>query len=372
MLFHSTVRKELSRSFGATFVVLLTIVMTMMLIRTLGQASQGSVNPSEVWLVMGFTMLGHLPTVMTMSLFIAMVGTLSRMYLESEMVIWQVSGKGLSSLLKPIFRFAWPLLLAVAVLVLLVWPWSNQQISDVKERFERRGDLERVAPGQFQESSNGTRVFFIDKDSGDNKTGKNVFIASNEHGKQAMTSARNGHLEMIDEDRFLILETGQRVEQSHGEAQIKISEFKTYGTRISNDIKASSTPPPKSVYTHVLLLEPSLQNSGELSWRLGLSLAAVNLVVLALAITSANPRVGRGGNFALALFMFVLYYNLINLGQSWVSNGQVHWGVYVPALHGGMLGVGLLWLTARHHQWSWRQLARPTSASSNATHERAA
>ena len=93
MLFHSTVRKELSRSFGATFVVLLTIVMTMMLIRTLGQASQGSVNPSEVWLVMGFTMLGHLPTVLTMSLFIAVVGTLSRMYLESEMVIWQVSGR---------------------------------------------------------------------------------------------------------------------------------------------------------------------------------------------------------------------------------------------------------------------------------------
>jgi lipopolysaccharide export system permease protein len=363
MLFHSTVRKELARSFGATFVVLLTIVMTMMLIRTLGQASQGSVNPSEVWLVMGFTMLGHLPTVLTMSLFIAVVGTLSRMYMESEMVIWQVSGRGLSSLLKPVLRFAWPMLLAVAVLVLLVWPWSNQQISDLKERFERRGDLERVAPGQFQESASGLRVFFIDKDSVENKTGKNVFIASNEHGKQAMTSARNGHIETIDEDRFLVLQTGQRVEQTIGESQIKISEFKTYGTRISNDVKAASLPPPKSVHTHLLLLQPTPQNLGELSWRLGLSFAALNLVLLALAITSANPRVGRGGNFAVALFLFVFYYNLINLGQNWVSNGRVHWLVFVIFLHGSMLGLGLAWLSARHLQWDWRRLLVRRSAA---------
>ncbi|MBU3646917.1 MAG: LPS export ABC transporter permease LptF, partial [Limnohabitans sp.] len=56
MLFHSSIRKELARSFGATLIVLVTIVMTMMLIRTLGQASSGSVNPTEISLVMGYTM----------------------------------------------------------------------------------------------------------------------------------------------------------------------------------------------------------------------------------------------------------------------------------------------------------------------------
>ena len=38
MLFHSSIRKELARSFGATLVVLITVVMTMTLIRTLGPA----------------------------------------------------------------------------------------------------------------------------------------------------------------------------------------------------------------------------------------------------------------------------------------------------------------------------------------------
>lgn len=360
MLFHSSIRKELARSFGATLVVLVTIVMTIMLIRTLGQASQGSVNPSEVGLVMGYTMLGHLPTVLTMSLFIASVGTLSRNYLESEMVIWLVSGKGLRAFLTPMLRFAWPMLLTVGVLVLLVWPWSNQQISELKERFERRGDLERVSPGQFQESANGLRVFFVDKDSVENKEGKNVFISSTDHGKQAMTSSKAGHIDFIDEDRFLILNNGQRVEQTVGEAEIKISEFKVYGTRIGQDVKAAAITPAKATSTWTLIQQPTPNNLGELAWRLGMAMAAWNFVVIALAVTSANHRVGRGGNLALALFIFVVYYNFINLGQGWISLGKVQFVPFLVALHGGVLCTALLWLSVRHNNWNWRQLLRAT------------
>jgi len=356
MLFHSSIRKELARSFGATVVVLVTIVMTMMLIRTLGLASQGNVNPSEVGLVLGFTMLGHLPTVLTMSLFIATVGTLSRMYLDSEMVIWFVGGRGLRAVLKPLLRFAWPMLVSIAVLVLLVWPWSNQQISELRERFERRGDLERVSPGQFQESANGLRVFFVDKESVENKQGKNVFIASTDHGKQAMTAAKGGRITEIDNENFLVLELGQRLEQTVGEADLKISEFKAFGSRIGQDVRTATVLPAKSVDTLSLIREQTRAYQGELSWRLGMTLAAINLVIIALAVTSANPRVGRGGNFALALFIFVIYYNFINLGQSWIGSGKAQLWPFMLALHGGALALAVLWLTVRHNQWSWQRL----------------
>jgi hypothetical protein len=50
MLFDSSIRKELARSFGATLVVLVTVVMTMMLIRTLGQArAAASTLPTSCW-----------------------------------------------------------------------------------------------------------------------------------------------------------------------------------------------------------------------------------------------------------------------------------------------------------------------------------
>ena len=153
MLFDSSIRKELARSFGATLVVLVTVVMTMMLIRTLGQASKGSVSPSDVMLVMGFTVLGQLPTILSLSLFIAVVGTLSRMYRDSEMVIWFASGRGLVSLVRPLLRFAWPVMVVIALLSLLVWPWANSQIQELKTRYEQRSDIDRIAPGEFQESS---------------------------------------------------------------------------------------------------------------------------------------------------------------------------------------------------------------------------
>ena len=73
MLFDSSVRKELARSFGATLIVLLTIVLTMMLIRTLGQAASGSVSPQHVVLLLGYSVLGYLPLILTLSLFVAVV-----------------------------------------------------------------------------------------------------------------------------------------------------------------------------------------------------------------------------------------------------------------------------------------------------------
>src|SRR3569623_1973632 len=110
MLFHSTIRKELARSFGASLVVLVTIVMTMTLIRTLSLASRGSVNPEEVMMVMGSTVLGYLPTILSLTLVIAIVGTLARMYRVSERVSWFSAGRGLSALVRPRFGFAWAFL----------------------------------------------------------------------------------------------------------------------------------------------------------------------------------------------------------------------------------------------------------------------
>lgn len=356
MLFHSSIRKELARSFGATLIVLVTIVMTMMLIRTLGQASLGSVNPAEVTLILGFTMLGQLPILLTMSLFIASVGTLSRMYLDSEMVIWLVSGKGLRALVAPMLHFAWPMLLSVFVLMLLIWPWSNQQIGELKNRYERRGDLERVAPGQFQESASGSRVFFIDKESLDNKEGKNVFISSTDHNKQSMTSSKTGHIEILEDEQYLVLENGQRIEQNNGKPDLKITQFKSYTTQLNPSAKVADKTPLKTVSSLELFKNPTNGNLAELGWRLGVAFSAFNVIIIALAITSANPRVGRGGNLAQALLIFVVYFNLINLGQSWVGLGKAQLLPFFVGLHGGVFVLAFTWLTARHYYWNWRQL----------------
>ena len=367
MLFHSSLRKELARSFGATLVVLVTIVMTMTLIRTLAQANRGSVNPQEVLMVMGYTVLGYLPPVLTMSLFIAIVGTLSRMYTDSEMVIWFSAGRGLFALVRPLFGFAWPILAAVAVLALVVWPWANQQTQDLRDRYGSRGDLERVAPGQFQESASGTRVFFLDKDTPDNKSGKNIFISTMERGRQTITSARTGRVVTEGDSQFLLLSNGQRVESTTDGRDLRVSEFGQLGNRVgASDVGPQDNVPAKTLSTPRLLLDPTRANLGELAWRLGMAFAALNFIVIAVTVSSVNPRAGRSGNLVFALFAFVVYYNLLNLGQSWISGGRAAFLPFMLLLHGGALGIALLWLAKQHNNWAWPRRHRAAIKGSGA------
>jgi lipopolysaccharide export system permease protein len=359
MLFQSSIRKELSHSFGATLVVLITIVMTIVLIRTLGLASRGYVNPQDVMLFMAYSALGRLPTILTLALFIAMVSTLSRMYRDSEMVVWFTSGQGLAGFLRPLFRFAWPVLLTITLMALFVWPWTNQQTRDMQSRYEQRSDLDRIAPGQFQESSSGKRVFFIDRDLANEQASSNVFIAATEKGKNSITTARSGHIETRGDAQFLMLENGQRLENVVGESALKISDFEEYGTRTSQSGPlGESLPEAKLLSVRALVKAPTRANLGELAWRLGLALAALNFVILAVALASVNPRGGRGGNMILILLTFVVYSNFINLGQSWIFNDLIGFGELLLALHGGVLLLGLGWLARRHFNWSPRPISR--------------
>jgi lipopolysaccharide export system permease protein len=357
MLFDSSIRKELARSFGATLVVLVTVVMTMMLIRTLGQASRGNVSPSDVMLVMGFTVLGQLPTILSLSLFVAIVGSLSRMYRDSEMVIWFASGRGLVSLLAPLLRFSWPVMVVIAVLALGVWPWANQQIQQLRAQYEQRSDVDRIAPGEFQESANGTRVFFIDKESEGDQSATNVFIAATDKDKESVTSARSAHLEIQNGERMALLSNGSRMETTRGKPGLKFSEFEEYGTRVGKAPPgAAEVQAAKTLPTHVLLRKPDLVNLSEFGWRMGLALASFNFVLLGLAVAAVNPRAGRSSSLMVALFSFIVYYNLMTLGQSWVAVGRTGLVPFMVLLHGGMLACALLALAARHNRWSLRAL----------------
>lgn len=335
-------------------VVLATIVMTMLLIRTLNLAQRGSVDPTEVVIVLGYTVLGHAPTILTLSLFIAIVGTLSRMYRDSEMVIWFSSGQGLGVFIWPLLRFVWPILVMIAALAMFGWPWAHQQSQKLRDRFENRTDMERVAPGQFQESAGGTRVFFVDKDSVGGKTAGEVFIATTERGIQTVTSARAGRIESAGSEQFLQLSRGQRLETAVNNSSIKVSEFEEYSVLINEKAQEIERAiPPRVLSTRTLIAARTLPYLGELSWRLGLALAAINHVLIGLVVSSVNPRVGRNSNLVLSLFTFIIYYNLINLGSSRITSGTYDFWRFMVGLHAGVFIVAMLLLVKFHWNWTF-------------------
>lgn len=368
MLFDSSVRKELARSFGATLVVILTIVMTMMLIRTLGLAANGSVSPQDVAMVLGFNALGQLPLMLALSLFVAVVLSLGRMYRESEMSIWFTAGVGLGRFIRPVVRMAWPVYAGLAVLVLAVWPWVNQQTAEIKSRYEQRSDLSRVAPGSFQASADGSRVFFIERNGDVAGVARNVFLLTSKGSVESVTTAHSGHIENGTEDRTLVLDVGHRNEHDEKSGVNSRMEFERFRLLVdTNRAPNPSALPPKALDTFQLLMDRTPANMGELTWRLGLLLGGINLSLLGIGAAATNPRRPGNWNLLLALLGFLVYFNLVNLSQAWVNAGKVHIVPTLLVLHGLALAgaMALIWWRDHASVMHWR-LPRPSATGAGA------
>ena len=363
MLFDSTVRRELARSFGATLVVILTIVLTMMLIRTIGQAASGAVSPQDVVLILGYIALGQLPTILALSLFIAIVVTLGRMYRDSEMAIWFASGVGVTRFVRPVLRTGWPVLLVVSLLLLFVWPWGNRNSLELRERYAARSDLSRVTPGVFQTYSDGRRVFFVERESPDAVNAKNVFILAQTDRGESVTSAKGGRLELDGDDRYLVLDRGQRNDVDAKTGEKTLSSFETY--RVLADerrAREAEQRPQKAMRTIDLLRQPTPRNQGELVWRLGLMFGAANLLLLGIGLSATNPRRASNWNLLFALLGFVVYYNLINLSHAWVASGRVGMGGALAGIHGSAFIAALVLLWWREHGTVFTLLRRRAAA----------
>jgi lipopolysaccharide export system permease protein len=346
MLFDSALRRELARTFGATLVVMLTIVITMMLVRTLSLAASDVVEPKDVVLVLGYTTLGYLATILSVSLFVAIVVSFGRMYRDSEMAIWFSSGLELSRFVRPVLQTFWPVLLVVCLLLLFAWPWVNRNSTELRDRYAQRSDLARVAPGVFQGSADGRRVFFVERDPLDEVSVRNVFALSSKDAVDTVVSARSGRLETEGDDRYVVLESGERSDVNPKTGESTLAGFASYRALV--DIKAlrrAQEQPPKTMTTLELVRAPTLRNQGELVWRFGLMMAAFNLCLLAIGMAHVNSRRPNNWNLVLALLGSLSYFNAINLTQAWVGTGRFGMAAAFAALHGGVfvLALALLW-----------------------------
>jgi lipopolysaccharide export system permease protein len=182
-----------------------------------------------------------------------------------------------------------------------------------------------------------------------------VFVSTQENGKLTVTSAQRGHIETQGHERVLVLEKGRNLESwqdptANDGTALRIADFERYNILVSQIAPVASAPastPVRARSTLELMQASDRKGHAELSWRLGLAFAGFNFLLIALASTRINPRAGRSLNTIFALLAFVVYYNLITLGQSWIGSGRIGLLPWLIVLHGGMLLLGLFWLLKR-------------------------
>jgi len=357
MIFQRAALREFANTAVAVFVALFAIMLTTQLIRLLGQAAGGKLASEAVVALLGFGALNYLPVLLSLTLFIAVLMTLSRSYRDSEMIVWFSCGLPLTAWVRPVFMFAAPMVLTISVLSLFLSPWALSKSSEYRQKMESRDDISRVSPGSFKESAAADRVFFVEQVAGDETRVKNIFVSSVQHGHLGVMAAAQGHQQtMPNGDSFLVLENGRRYEGTPGQADYRVMQFERYAVRVEVREARGVVETPKSLPLLELAQKPTLPNLGELLWRLGIPLAALNLAFLAIPLSFVNPRAGRTNNLILALLTYMIYSNLISVSQAWVTQGRLGFELGVWLVHVVMFVLLLLLFSRRLMVFSWLRL----------------
>ena len=370
MIFKQALRRELSFTTGGVFLVLVTIMITTLVIRILGFAANGSVNPKDALVLITLATLGYMAVLLTVSLFVAVLIVLVRWYKDSEMIVWFASGLSITNLINPILRFATPLIIIITLLALFVWPWANRESTLISQRFQQRDDVSMVTAGQFKESAKAERVFFIEELDVDKSEVKNIFVADSKNGRLNIAVASTGFIQNSEGgEKSIVLNHGRRYEGQPTQPDFRILEFDEYATKIHS--KEALAPPPrdreKSIQELLNKSNPELINAnhGELLWRIGLPLMALGLVLMAIPLAYVNPRLGNYTAMFYAVLIYLIYSNLLNLAQNFVSQGKMN--VFIAAWPIHLLAILIAVVLIRNRinpslKWWRRQL--PASFSS--------
>ncbi len=338
MIFQRSLLREFAHLAMAVFLTLFLIALTTRLVRLLGQAAGGKIPSDAVVAFLGFFAVNVLPVLLSLTLFITVLLTLSRIWRDSEMVIWFNSGLSLAAWSRPVLVFAAPLVFLVALLTTVISPWTAQLADEYRSRIEARDDLSRVDPGAFGESRSKERVFFVEAVAGDKTSVQNVFVNSVQHGRTGVMVSETGMTEVAPNgDRFLVLLGGRRYEGVPGDAEFRVMEFERYAMRIATPEGDAPDTTQKTQTTLALIENPSDVNLGELLWRIGVPLSALILAMLAIPLSYVNPRAGRSVNLVMALLVYVTYSNLLSVSQARVAQGKLDFSVGWWLVHAAML-----------------------------------
>jgi lipopolysaccharide export system permease protein len=351
MIFKRALRQELNFTTGVVFMVLVTLVLTNLMIRVLGNAASGTANPKDALVLIGLGMINYLPILLTASVFVAILMVLTRWYKDSEMVIWQSAGISLLKILRPILNFTAPIAVAIAVLSIFASPWASEKSATIKQRFQQRDDISMLAPGQFRESSGNNRVFFIESMNPETDVIKNVFVTDFGKDRQLVAVAKEGFIQNLQTgEKQLILETGRRYEGTPGNTDFRITEFDKYTVKLEDKVIDPIINGPRTLPAWVLIQDLNKAHLGEILWRIGLPLMVFVFAIIAIPLSYMDPRRGRYTALIMAVLLYFTYSNLLKLMQAWVTTGKLSFSIGWWLLHVVIALIGLTLIIYRQNR----------------------
>lgn len=304
-----------------------------------------------------------------MAVLMGVLGGLSRLSSDAEIVALQSLGVGPRRLARPVLAFGALGLLVTLPLSLVIAPransaWVRTMTASVVGRVQLK-----VRPLAFNQSLPDI-VFFV-REAGPDDRWRDVFAyLSGDAAEPRLVMARSGTVRLFPERRRAILELADGVVYSGPPGEPEKDTVTSFA-RLEEEIDVEGLFPVVSSAKRVrekdfgelvrglavLEAEPPARRDErgirahriEIHKKFALSAAALVLAFLGLPLGLRAGRAGRTGGFALGLGVILLYYALLTAGEKAAMDGRLtaFLGMWGPDIVLAAVGLALLPLAGR-------------------------
>jgi lipopolysaccharide export system permease protein len=341
--------REVITTMGAVSAVLLVIIMSGRFIKYLAQAAQGILDPGALMLIMGYRIPGFLELILPLGLFLGILLSYGRLYLESEMTVLSATGMSQQRLLAYTLAPAALVALIVAWLSLSLSPIGVQRVGEILNQQDALTEFDTLAPGRFQALRDGSRVTYTESLSDDRTELSGVFISEKNEAKGStdrgigVLVADKGHQEVRpDGSRYLILENGFRYDGTPGQADYRAVQYDTYGVLLPKPEVSADVGAREAIPTRDLLSSDDPRHQAELQWRLSIPVLVFIVTLIAVPLSRVNPRQGRFLKLLPAILLYMAYLSLLIAARGSLDKGKISAAIGLWPVHILFLALGLL------------------------------
>lgn len=325
--------REVSQPLLAIFSALVVIFITFSLSRFLVAADAGLLQPGEVARLTLLKSIISLDVLLPLSLFLGVMTGLGRLYTDSEIYAMRASGISEASLLRPLMRLALMLAIVVALLSTLARPWAYAQSFAIKAMAEATAETGRIREARFYDFGKSGKTVFIEHIAENGRDLDGIFIRTRKGNDLQVITAAKGEFEYFFKPGFHRLKlTDARILRKVQDSTDLSGQFGSF----SLYLPAQSPKPPgykvKSASTNELRQSSDPVDRAEFQWRLSTPVSALLLALAAIPLSRSRPRQGRYAKMLLALGIYAIYFNLLDVSRSWVEQGSSPYIWWVPGL----------------------------------------
>ncbi len=294
----------------------------------LSDAVNGLLPTDMIVQVIGLRTLIALEVLIPISLYLAVVMALGRMYADSEITALFALGVTPARLMGVVLGLSLCTALAVAGLSLVARPWAYSRSHELASLAAASLNTNNMEAGTFYVGSDGNRTIFIERRAGPAALAGGVFVQLRlREGGTRIIYARSveqmPHKGLWDSSRMVMTDAHvYDIDQNGSGGDVVLN--------VNNLVIELASPPVEppeysavAASTAQLTSSASAADTAEFQWRLSTSWSTLLLGMLGVPLSRSRPRQHKNAKVGIAILIYAGYYLFYESARTWVQTGVI-------------------------------------------------